>query len=120
GGGARGGGGGGAGGGAGEGGAGGGGGGGVSASLSLWTSPLTRFASLRKGSARKSTSPRTRGEVAQAACELPVSRHAICDSPAARGERWSTRRVMCKHHARQARRVRGSSVGWVERQRNPS
>src|SRR5215475_2725442 len=39
--------------------------------LSLWTRPLTRFASLRKGSARKSTSPRTRGEVAQAARVLP-------------------------------------------------
>src|SRR5262245_63810082 len=39
--------------------------------LSLWTSPLTRFASLRQGSARKSTSPRTRGEVEQAARALP-------------------------------------------------
>src|SRR5215510_12138252 len=35
--------------------------------LSLWNCPLTRLASLRKGSARKSTSPRTRGEVEQAA-----------------------------------------------------
>src|SRR5258708_6036038 len=41
--------------------------GGMAASLSLWDRPLTRFASLRKCSARKSTSPRTRGEVEQAA-----------------------------------------------------
>src|SRR5262245_25897362 len=39
----------------------------MAASLSLWNCPLTRLASLRKGSARKSTSPRTRGEVEQAA-----------------------------------------------------
>src|SRR5262249_56590860 len=48
-----------------------GGGGGVVASLSLWTSPLTRFASLRSRSARKSTSPRKRGEVEQPARALP-------------------------------------------------
>src|SRR5262245_24615048 len=60
------------------------GGGGVAAILSLWDRPLTRFASLRNSSARKSTpdqvrgrpSPRKRGEVEQAAypkqCRTPV------------------------------------------------
>src|SRR5262245_3415538 len=60
---------------------------GVAASLSLWTSPLTRFASLRKGSARKSTSPRTRGEVEQVARVANFKQRALCDSPAVVGER---------------------------------
>src|SRR5205807_7338035 len=53
--------------------------GGVSASLSLWTSPLTRLASLRLRSARKSTSPRTRGEVGASRASEPINRRPSLD-----------------------------------------
>src|SRR5262245_19231655 len=67
--------------------------------LSLWTSPLTPFASLRQGPARKSTPPRQRGEVGPAARALPtLSRHApyerraLRESPAAWGVRSDSER----------------------------
>src|SRR5262249_59103675 len=79
-----------------------GGGGGVAASLSLGNRPLTRLASLRKSSARKSTSPRKRGEVEQVVRprsfgSWPGCRQAtpLARSPIRAGSNGPSRRAEC-------------------------